>query len=303
MLARIEQKIAATLGDKLAARNHVAILAAPGSSPALDAGRGRLVVALQEVQPATGFREDEFGLASTAPPVSRRVLPVHFVVSVTARMRPQDNTAPAIAAARTLLLDDLSLAAHALAEETFRNGKGLRSSDADPGYEVTAFALAGGTVARELADGNLGGELRYRGTAQIWPPGVTSPEGTIESVTTRTGFQPLSFEVKPARVAAGTAAQVIVRGLDTPVRLAVRVMSDLEQAKRGTIAGGIPGAETGVRILEVPASAREVVIDYTAPAAPLGGTQFELVAIHFATPQNTRSVLLGSAAVRVTEPQ
>ena len=63
--------------------------------------------------------------------------------------------------------------------------------------------------------------------------------------------------------------------------------------------------ETGVRsfFIEVPASAREVVIDYTAPAAPLGGTQLELVAIHFATPQNARSVLLGSAAVRVTEPQ
>lgn len=302
MLARIEQKIAATLGDKLAARTHVAVLAAPGPSQALDAGKGRLVVALQEVQPAAGFREDEFGLASAEPPVSRRVLPVQFVVSVTARVRPQDANPPAIAAARTLLLDDLSLAAHALAEEAFRNGKGLRAAD-DAGYEVTAFALDGGTVARELADGNLGGELRYRGTAQIWPPGVTSPEGTIESVATRTGFQPLSFEVRPTRVAAGTAAKVIVRGLDTPARLAVGVMSDLDQARRGTIAGGTGGAETGVRILEVPASAREVVIDYTAPAAPLGDIQFELVAVHFATPQNTRSVLLGSAAVRVTEPQ
>lgn len=303
MLARIEQKIAATLGDTLAARTHVAVLAAPGSLPALDAGKGRLVVALQEVQPAAGFHEDELRLASTAPPVSRRVLPVQFVVSVTARVRPQDNNPPAIAAARTLLLDDLSLAAHALAEGAVRNGKALRSSDVDPGYEVTAFALDSGTVARELADGNVGGELRYRGTAEIWPPGVSGPEGVIESVTTRTGFQPLSFEVKPARVAAGTAAKIIVRGLDTPVRLAVRVMSDLEPAKRGTIAGGVDGAETGVRILEVPASAKEVVLDYTAPAAPLGGTQFELVAIHFATPQNTRSVLLGSAEVRVTEPQ
>jgi hypothetical protein len=260
------------------------------------------VVALQEVVPVPGFREDEF-VISTAPLVSRRVLTVHFLLLVTARVRTQENTPAAIAQARTLLLDDLSLAAHLLAEESFRNGNALRSADADPGYEVTAFALDGGTVVRELADGIVAGELRYRGTAQIWPPGVTSPEGKIERITTRTGFQPLSFEVKPSRVVAGTSARVVVRGLDAPARLAVRVMSDLEQAKRGTIAGGVAGAETGVRIIDVPNGATETVIDYTAPAAPLGDTRFELIAIHFATPQNTRSVLLGSAAVRVTEPQ
>lgn len=303
MLARIEQKIAATLGDALAARAHAAVLAAPGSADAIAAGRARLVVALQEVQPAGSFREGEFAMAPGEPLRSRRVLPVHFSVLVTARMRPQSDSAQAIGAARTLLLDDLSLAAHALAAETFRTGKALRAGDDDPGYEVTAFALDGGTVARELADGTLGGELRYRGTAEIWPPGVTGPEGTIRSVAARTGFQPLSFEVKPSRVAAGTSAQVIVRGLDTPARLAVRVMSDLDATKRGAVTGGIAGAETGVRIIEVPAGAREVTIDYTAPAAPLGNTRFELVAVHFATPQNVRSVLLGSAAVRVVEPQ
>jgi hypothetical protein len=199
------------------------------------------------------------------------------------------------------MLDDLSLAAHALAEEPFRSGKALRSADADPGYDVIAFALESGTVARELADGMLGAELRYRGTAQIWPPGVTGPEGTIETITTRTGFQPLAFEIKPSPVVAGTSAQIVVRGVDAPVQLAVRVMSDLDAARRGTIASGIAGAETGVRIIDVPAGANEAVIDYTAPAAPLGGTRFELVAVHLATPEKTRSVLLGSAAVRVTE--
>ena len=303
MLASIEQKIAATLGDSLAARTHVAILAAPGSSQELQAGRGRLVVALQEVQPAAGFREDEFALTNAAPPRSRRVLPVHFVVQVTARMRPQDNTPQAIGAARTLLLDDLSLAAHALADATFRNGKALQSGDDDPGYEVTAFALDRGTVDRDLANGSLGGELRYRGTADIWPPGVTGPEGKIGSVAVRTGFQPLTFEVKPPRVVAGTPAQVIVRGLDTPARLAVHVVSDFDAAKRGKLAGGVDGVETGVRIIEVPAGAREAIIDYTAPAAPLENKQFERVAIHFATPQNRRSVLLGSAAVRIVEQE
>jgi hypothetical protein len=306
MLARIEQKVAATLGVALATRAHVAVVTAPGSSQAIAAGKGRLVVALQEVLPAAGFREEEFMLAGTEPLVSRRVLTVHFLLLVSARVRPQEETAAAVSQARTLLLDDLSHAAHALAEETFRSGKALLSGDADPGYTVTAFALDGGTVARELADGTVAGELRYRGTAQIWPPGVTSPEGKIEAYTARTGFQPLSFEVKPSRVVAGTPALVIVRGLDAPVRLAVRVMSDLEEAKRGTIAsgvaGGVDGKETALRIIEVPEGATEAAIDYTAPAPPLGGMQFELIAIHFATPQNTRGVLLGSAAVRVTEP-
>jgi hypothetical protein len=302
MLARIEQKVAATLGDKLAGRTHVAVFSAPGSSTELQEGQGRVVVALQEVVPANGFREDEFALASTAPPVSRRVLNVQFVVVVSARVRPQADN---IAAARTLLLDDLSHAAHVLAEESFRNGKALRSGDADPGYEVTAFALENGTVARELANGTLGGELRYRGSAQIWPPGVTGDEGVIDNIHMRTGFQPLSFEVKPSRVTAGTSAQIIVRGLDTPVRLAVRVTSDLDPDKRGEITNGIPdleNVETGVSIIEVPKDAREAVIAYTAPAAPLGGVQFEVVAVYFATPENTRSVLLGSAAVRVVEP-
>jgi hypothetical protein len=303
MLARIEQKVAATLGDSLAARAHLAVVAAPTPAQGIDAGKGRLVVALQDVAPAAGFREDEFALASSAPPKSRRVLNVSFLVLVTARLRPLDDTPAKIGDARTLILDDLSLAAHALAEESFRNGTALRSGDGDPGYEVTAFALEGGTVVAELAGGLLGGELRYRGTAQIWPPGATHDEGKIASVATRTGFQPLAFEVKPPRVAAGTAAKVIVRGIDAPARLAVRVMSDLDAAKRGKITSGVDGAETGVRIIEVPAKSAEVAIDYTAPAAPLGDMQFELVAIHFATPQNTRSVLLGSAAVRVTEPE
>ena len=303
MLARIEQKVAATLGDSLAARAHVAVVAAPDSSAELAAGSGRLVVALEEVQPAAGFHEEEFALAPGAPPRSRRVLPVHFVVHVTARMRPQADTPAAIGAARTLLLDDLSLAAHALAEAAFRNGKALQSGDADPGYEVTAFALDGGTVARELTGGQLRGELRYRGSADIWPPDITGEEGKIVSVTVRTGFQPLTFEVKPPRVVAGTPAQVIVRGLDTPARLAVRVISDFDAAKRGTLAGGSAGAETGVRIIEVPAGAREAIIDYTAPAAPLENKQFERVAVHFATPQNRRSVLLGSAPVRIVEQE
>lgn len=302
MLARIEQKVAATLGDKLAGRTHLAVFSAPDSSTELAAGKGRMVVALQEVLPADGFQEKEFALASSAPPASRRVLTVNFTVLVAARVRPQGDAAQAIAAARTLLLDDLSLAAHVLAEGSFRSGKALRSGDDDPGYDVTAFALESGTVGRELVNGALGGELRYRGSAQIWPPGVTSDEGTIGSIATRAGFQPLSFEAKPSRVTAGTNARVIVRGLDAPARLAVRVTSDLDPAKRGTIVGGIAGGETGVRIIEVPEGAREAVIDYTAPAAPLGGVQFEVVAVYFATPQNTRSVLLGSTAVRVVEP-
>ncbi|HKO57296.1 MAG TPA: hypothetical protein VJ276_15580, partial [Thermoanaerobaculia bacterium] len=152
MLSTIERRVTATLGDALSKRSHVAVVSAPGPAEAIAAGSGRMVVSLQEITPDAGFERDEFALAQKDPPLSRRVLPLRFLLQVSARLRPADTPAGA-AEARTRMLDDLSLAAHALAAATFRNGKGLGSAEADPGFEVLSFGLETGTVARELADG------------------------------------------------------------------------------------------------------------------------------------------------------
>jgi hypothetical protein len=80
-----------------------------------------------------------------------------------------------------------------------------------------------------------------------------------------------------------------------PLELALTVVSDLPPNERGAITSGAAGLESGVRIVAV--GDPETVAVYRAPAGELGATRAEAVAVHLATPEGARGLLLGSAPV------
>jgi hypothetical protein len=307
MLDTIEQRVTAIVGEALSQRPHLAVVAAPAPPEAIAAGQGRVIVSLGEIASSGVFQRDEMQLARKSPPLSRRVVPLDFSLDVRLRERPSADSAAARRSTRTQLLRDLALVVHALALGTIRSGTSLKPGTGDPGFDVATFALDGGKVSPELdGDGMLNAELRYKGTAEIWPPDVTSEEGEIRDLDIVLIAQPLAFEAVPARIAAGGTSRIRVHGIAgdrlpkrgdarQPLQVAVRVVSDLPPAARGTVTSGTAAVETGVRLVPVGPEG-EVEIVYRAPAA-LDGVSVEFVAVHLATREGGRGPLLGTAPV------
>ncbi|MDB6062011.1 MAG: hypothetical protein JWM78_2114 [Verrucomicrobiaceae bacterium] len=306
MLGTIEQKLTSILGDDLAARAHLDVLEAPGP-PAPVAGRGAVLVALAEVTPASLFEREQFNFNGAQ---SRRILPLQFNVNVDYALRPAGNNAAQLASARELLLNDISLIGHGLARPELINGKAFAVTDPDPGFRVLTFALTTGALIRDAdADGLLSARLQYRGSAEIWPPGVTQDEGEILAIDTVSVALPLSIVATNPVLRAGQSAIVNTRSLPTsrlqtrepstsgPLQLAVTVLSDAPPAQRGTIVGGSAGLETGFRIIDV--TPPQTAITYQAPAAALSRGRVEYVAVHLATPDGHRGVFIGSIALRL----
>ena len=90
-------------------------------------------------------------------------------------LRPGDG--PAGCRSARLLLDDMSLVSHGLGAHEVASGRAFAASVPDPGFHVTSFLLDTGGIARDVDGQRLTGTLRYRGRGEIWPPGVTQPEG------------------------------------------------------------------------------------------------------------------------------
>jgi len=310
MLSRIEKQVTARIGDTLAARQHLGVFTAPGPAAAIEAGKGRIVIALESVTADKVFPRDEVSVLQKTPPIMRRVLPLHFTLVIRLRVRPNGD----IDAARTLLLDDVALTMHALSAAGRHDGTGFKPQG-DGGFDVLTFALADGKVLPDLVDGHLSAELRYAGSAEIWPPVPATAGDAVIGIDLHIAAQKIEITATPARVVTEGKSRIVVGSLDPrrlmkndgsigPLKIAVRVVSDLPPAQRGKITNGVAGAETGVRLVEVDAETRQAVIDYVAPKAPLGGVGVEFVAVHYARPDDdTAGALLGSAAIALVEVQ
>ncbi len=306
MLNRIETKLTSILGDDLVTRTHLSVITAPGPPSGIGSGRGAVLVSLAELTPAALF---ERGTIAFEGARSRRILPLQFAARIELFLRPAGNSATQTAAARNLLLEDLSLVSHALAREAVGSGKAFAVSDPDPGFKVLSFTLENGGINRDQEGQFLTGALRYRGGVEIWPPGALQPEGEIRAVDTTIAPLPLEISLQNSVVRAGETATLKVGSLPTTrlatleprtnqtLRLAVTVLSDSPPAQRGTITGGTAGVETGFRIINV--TAPETTISYQAPGGGIDRTRIEYVAIHLATADGGRGVFLGSTAIRL----
>src|SRR5262245_42939092 len=304
MLGAIERKLTSLIGDGLAARTHLSVVTAPGSSAVVAAAHGRLTVSVAEAAPREAFeRGFVTDLKSAGGPASRRVLPLAFRARLDFRHQPAGNSDAELSAARSLLLDDLALAAHLLSAEAVRSGKSFVNGAADPGYRVLSFELDKAIVDRDVTNQSLTAAIEYLGTAEIWPPGVAQAEGAMAAVGPLAAPLPIELHPLKQEVVQGGTARIAVRGVPAttktrgPLQLAVRVVSDLPPAQRGHIANGEAGAEPGLQLVAV--AAPETVIDYAAPAGDPGATRLEFVAVHLATPDKRKGAFLGSAAIQL----
>jgi hypothetical protein len=308
MLGEIEQKLAAILGDGLVARTHLKVVVGATALP--DPGKEEIHVYVADFTPAGIFDRDQFSIAETAaaaPVPVRRILPVQLSARLTFTIRPVDATDASFTAARSLLLDDISLAAHLLADPSVRDGSAFQTNAPDPGFEMRSFGLDNGTAPPGGGMDVLTAELVYRAEAAIWPPTAPGTQGKIIAVDPISVALPVDTRLDAPSVRAGAGTRVRVRGVHgsrlvnpatgerAAARLAVTVVSDLPMGQRGSITSGDPGSETGFRI--VPLTEPETVVNYTAPAGDLGTTRVEFVAIYLATPSGHAGTFLGSTAV------
>src|SRR5262249_31319313 len=120
MLNAIEVKLTAILGDGLAARTHLQVLEGGAAPPA--AGRGLVQVSISGIQAGDYFSPDQF---SSSDVNVRRILPLSFHAQIDFSAQPQDATPQAAVAARVRMLEDLSLAAHLLSDDSIRDGTGF----------------------------------------------------------------------------------------------------------------------------------------------------------------------------------
>jgi hypothetical protein len=307
MLSAIERQVTTAIGRALAARAHIGVFAAPGPADALAPGKGRVLVSLDTMTADALFPRDEVAVLQKNPPVTRRILPLHFTLAVRLRVRPNGD----VDAARALLLDDVAQTIFALGDAKPRDGSEFVPQQ-DSGFNVLTFALAEGKVLPELVDGEVAADLRYSGTAEIWPVGSEGSADAVQGVDMHVVAQKIEITATPARVVAGAASRIVVHSVDrkritkkdgtsAPLRVAVRVVSDLPPAKRGTITSGVDGKETGMRLVEVDAETRQAVVAYVAPKSPLGGVGLEVVAVHYARSDGTAGALLGSVAIALVE--
>jgi hypothetical protein len=312
MLSELERKLTALVGDATTARAHLSVVSiADATAP--DAGRGVCRVAVSALTTESGFERDALLLErGNGSATSRRVLPLGVRARLAFAVRPSADTAPQRAAARTLLLDDLSIVAHALAASDVRDGRAFRTAVPDPGFAVTAFALADGSLPGE-AEGLFVAELGYLGSASVWPPAPPTEEGLVRTIDAIVNVLPLAIAADAAVVPTGGSTTLRIRGVGglrlldidpetrAPLALAVTVVSDLPPAERGAITSGEAGVELGVRI--VPVSDPVTVVAYRAPVGELGATRAEAVAVHLATPEGARGLFLGAAAVLLTQSE
>ena len=312
MLAELEKKLAALVGDAVAARSHLSVVRAGTQRTPPQAGRGQIVVGLDTLDHESTFRHEGF-LVSTANgggATSRRLLDVGVGASIEFHLRPANENAAGLGAARTLFLDDISLVGHALGDPGVRTGGAFVTAAADPGFLVHRFELATASIAPSRVDSLLAGDLRYQGDVAIWPPGVAQDEGMIGAIDLVHELLPLTVVVDEPVVATGAMTSVRIRaapghrladpgtGANEPLQLALTVVSDLPSDERGAITSGAAGV-AGVRLVQV--TAPETVVVYRAPEADLGAVRSERLAVHLARPDGTAGIFLGSAPLLLRE--
>jgi hypothetical protein len=184
MLSGLEAKLTAVVADALAGRDDLTVEQAAGPATDPAAGSGVVRVAVTSFDAEAVFEAERQVLVDGgAETRSRRVAPVAFGATLRFTRKPATGVDldAAAAEARRLLLDDLAVAGHALADERVRGG-GAFAVAGDPGFEVRAFGLVTGTVAAEPDGGVAHGEIACGGRAIVWPPGPPADEGVIATV-------------------------------------------------------------------------------------------------------------------------
>jgi hypothetical protein len=308
VLQELERKLTAVVGAALASRAQLDVTQTTGAPPAPDAGRGAVAVGLSALSSAPSFASETQVLRLTGPgaPASRRVVAVGFEASLELARTAGAAGATALTQARTLLLEDASLVAHALGADDVCGGAAFVTAAPDPGFEVRAFGLTAGELGIALDGQTLRASLGYAGSAIIWPPATTTPEGVIDAVDPTVEALPLTITTDDRIVAAGGSTIVRIgtiagRRLQADLHtraapeLALAILSDLPPGERGAIASGTPGAESGSSLVPVSAA---IAVAYQAPI-DLGATRSEVVMVHLARPDGTKGALLGSVTIRL----
>jgi len=305
MINGLELRIVALLADSLVARTHLTVRGGPAPGPLADVGKGRLVVSVSDFSPDAAFLPERVR-DSKSPPDSRRVLGLNGSVRLVFQVQPAAATPAAEDAARSLLLEDMSLAAHALANPVIGSGAAF-ATGADEGFRVSSFLLEKGTGTAGLPGIPNSAELLYRCRIEIWPLTPPDATGVIGDVSRTLALLPIEQEGAEHDVRAGQSVSLKVSALPKlrpaaagqpaqPLRVAIKVLSTAPPAARGAVTNGVDGAEPGVRVLAV--TDGDVSITFQAPALA-SGQRTEYVAVHYATPDNRAGVFLGSIAVRI----
>lgn len=306
MLHELERRIVAILAETVADRTHLTVTGGPAPAAALAAGNGRIVARIDELAPEPGFLSDAT-LERSAPPESRRILRLSATVRLIFQMRPVTTASADLDGGRRLLLEDMSIVGHALADQVIASGEAFKVPE-DAGFRVLSFLLERGRGMLDPGPDPLTGELLYGCAAEIWPPGVTEGASLVAGVSTVLTTLPVEGMGGERVVTAGRPVTITLSLLplqrrsaagqaSAPLRLALRVLSPAPAAARGTITSGAAGTEQGVTLL--PVSDPETSIVYQAPAALADGARTEYVAVHYATPDGKAGVFLGSVAVRI----
>ncbi|HEX4953078.1 MAG TPA: hypothetical protein VF017_06760 [Thermoanaerobaculia bacterium] len=190
MLAALERQLVAIVADGLAGRPALGVVVgSQGGEPA--AGAGVVRVALSELASLASFPPGETVVSGPAGArQSRRVLPLALSARLELARRPAGASAAEVAAARGLLLDDLSLVAHRLADPAVRGGQAFAVAGPDPGFAVSSCVLREGNGVAEAAAPLLGARLAYELRAEIWPTEPPQPEGEIKVVDTEVETRP-----------------------------------------------------------------------------------------------------------------
>lgn len=307
MLDALESRLAALIGDVLAARTHLGVVAGPPGDDAPAAGVGEVAVRIDSVAPSAQFAEG-FSEQIGAPLQERRVLPLDTVAVASFILSPSGSSLnPDRAGARTRMLTDLSLVMHAMAETRYVDGRAFVPAAPDPGFAVRAFRLISGGILPEENDGRVRAELRWQLRADIWPAGVTQALGLIDAVDVFVAAAPLRLTAERMHLRTGESTALTISGLPAdrlaavdagtrePARLALRVESTLPPADRGRITTGTDGAETGVRLVD--AADSTFAATYAAPTGALGTTRAETIAVHVATDAGARGLYLGGLTI------
>lgn len=313
MLDELERKLVSVVAAEVVDRAHLDVVqtAGPGDEPT--AGRTVARFAVESCSPETGFERDVIELSGpTSAPVSRRVLPLRFTATARLAARPSGATAAARTAARGRLLGDASAICHALAAPSYHAGAEFTVAG-DPGFAVREFRLAECSLTPDPAPGAepglLGATLNWQGRAIIWPVKPPEPEGVTAAIDIELNATPLVLSARDPVVRQGGSTVVTIEGIrgrrgtavdppaDEPLALAVSVTSDLPPAERGQLTGGTAGTEAGVRI--VPLDGPLTTVTYVAPTAALGAVRVEFVAVHYATRELGRGVLIDALPIRL----
>jgi hypothetical protein len=298
MLPRLENKLAALVSDATGLAVGVGSLERPA------AGQNSLAAAVTMLAAEPGFvPADELVEEGQGAPRKRRILPVRFEATVDIRSSPESPDAAGRGAARAALAGLVSTIGFLFTDADLQTGAGFRTSEADPGFQVLSFGLVSASAPSGLADGSFAGQVIGSGQALLWPPGISSEEGVIDAIERIVAPLPMSVKVADPALQPGKETAIALElgaiqrhGAET--NLAVAVLADVPLDKRGTIIGAAAGAEPGVAIVK--AGSARPTFPYRAPADDPGRPgRTEYVAIHLATADRRKGVLLGSAAIRL----